>query len=126
MQLLPQEVEVWYILPALRKELTKAFVRKGKKQKEVAMLLNITQAAVSQYVKDKRGAEVDFPPVIQTEIEKSALHIMESPESYLLELMRLSNILKESKLICDIHKHCDAKVDGSCDICFDQVSVEQK
>ena len=51
----PQEIEVWYILPAIRKELVRVFKEKGKSGKEIAFLLGITPASVSQYGKDKRG-----------------------------------------------------------------------
>ena len=54
MKLMPQEIEVRYILPALRKELA-IELSKDMKQKEVANILNITQSALSQYHKEKRG-----------------------------------------------------------------------
>ena len=50
-QLMPQEIEVWYIIPAVRRELAKSMVKIGLKQKQIAVTLGITEAAVSQYLK---------------------------------------------------------------------------
>lgn len=50
----PCELIVWYVLPTIRYELTKELLRLGLSQKEVSESLGITQAAVSQYVKEKR------------------------------------------------------------------------
>ncbi|MFH1405899.1 MAG: hypothetical protein ABIG52_01635 [Nanoarchaeota archaeon] len=51
----PQEIEVWYILPAIRKELVLALKEKGHTQKEIASFLNVTEPAISQYTKEKRA-----------------------------------------------------------------------
>ena len=54
---LRQEIEVWYVIPAIRKEIAKGLVKKGLKQRAVARKLEITDAAVSQYFNSKRGGE---------------------------------------------------------------------
>ena len=51
----PQEIEVWYVLPAIRKELVVTLKEKNLTQKKIAEFLNITEAAVSQYIKQKRA-----------------------------------------------------------------------
>lgn len=43
------------ILPAIRKELVVTLVKMGKKQNEVAKMLQVTPAAVTQYLKGKRA-----------------------------------------------------------------------
>ncbi len=89
--MMPQEVEVWYILPAIRRELAKVMKTKvvqradedGKMkdhritQKEIARMLGVTEPAITQYLlkkKDKRsrGDQVVLPNQIIREIEKSA------------------------------------------------------
>jgi hypothetical protein len=46
---MPQEIEVWYIIPAIRKELAKRLVQHHEvAQKDVAELLGVTEAAISQ------------------------------------------------------------------------------
>ena len=51
----PCELIVWYVIPTIRAELAKELIKLGLSQKEVSERLGITQSAVSQYVKDKRG-----------------------------------------------------------------------
>ncbi|HIQ49654.1 MAG TPA: transcriptional regulator [Nanoarchaeota archaeon] len=52
----PCEIIMWDIVPAIRKELAYVLVKDyGFSQKEVAYLLGVSEAAVSQYMKKKRG-----------------------------------------------------------------------
>ena len=53
----PQEVEVFYLLPTLRKEIAKALKTRGHDQKRIAAMLGVTDAAVSQYISGKRGSD---------------------------------------------------------------------
>lgn len=46
---------VKYVLPAIRAMVAKELIEKGYKIKEVAEILGLTQAAVSQYLASKRG-----------------------------------------------------------------------
>ena len=43
------------ILPSIRRELVSELVKMGMKQKDVAKILGITPAAVTQYIKGKRA-----------------------------------------------------------------------
>ncbi|KUJ92400.1 MAG: hypothetical protein XD40_2412, partial [Archaeoglobus fulgidus] len=46
---------VKYVLPALRAKVALELIDRGYRVKDVADLLGLTQAAVSQYLKSKRG-----------------------------------------------------------------------
>ena len=71
-QTLPQEVEVWYLIPSLRKEFTRIFIKEHKmNQKEAAKVLGVTESAVSQYLKSKRANEIKFSKEEIKEIKKS-------------------------------------------------------
>ncbi|MFW9962718.1 MAG: transcriptional regulator [Candidatus Sifarchaeia archaeon] len=89
--MMPQEVEVWYVLPAIRRELAKVMKTKvvsrqdedGKMvdhkitQKEIARMLGVTEPAITQYLLKKkgqrsRGDQVALPKIILKEIDKSA------------------------------------------------------
>jgi len=53
---MPCERIHWTLLPSIRKELAKIYVLEmGMKQKAAAKKLGLTEAAVSQYMKNKRG-----------------------------------------------------------------------
>ena len=88
---MPQEVEVWYVLPSIRRELAKIMKTKvvtrtnedGEKvdhkvtQKEIARMLGVTEPAITQYLLKKkgqrsRGDQVSLPDHISREIDKSA------------------------------------------------------
>ena len=49
------EVSSRKVLPAIRKEIVINLIKLGKKQKEIAKLLEVTPAAITQYVKGKRA-----------------------------------------------------------------------
>ncbi|MHC1756722.1 MAG: transcriptional regulator [Methanosarcina sp.] len=67
------EIMVQKVLPAIRAELSRAMIfEHGCTQQDVADILELSRAAVSQYVSEKRGAEVDFSEETQNEIRKFA------------------------------------------------------
>ncbi|MCK5239705.1 MAG: hypothetical protein KAR33_09175, partial [Candidatus Thorarchaeota archaeon] len=74
--LMPQEVEVWYVLPAIRRELARVMITKEIPQKQIAQMLGVTEPAVTQYKLNKskrsRGDQVDIPDTVVTELAKSA------------------------------------------------------
>ena len=84
--LMPQEVEVWYVLPSIRRELARVMIEKGKPQKQIAKMLGVTEPAVTQYKLNKsnrsRGDQVKISKEVKPEIEKSAAisHSKNRPE----------------------------------------------
>jgi len=54
----PCHAVVWYLLPTIGAELARQLAKRGMPQKEIAKRLGVTPAAVSQYMKGARGAEV--------------------------------------------------------------------
>ena len=70
---MPQEIEVWYVIPALRREIAKSMIEHyNMTQKQVSGLMNLTEAAVSQYLSSKRAKEIVFGSAVLNEIKKSA------------------------------------------------------
>lgn len=123
---LPQEVELWYVVPTIRKALVTELKNHGLKQKDIAPLLGITEAAVSQYLHDKRACccyDAFQQEPLRGEIEVSAKKIMEQkdpdPAVAMREITRLCRIIKESRVICDIHRKQNPGL-GKCDICFEK------
>lgn len=116
---MPQEIEVWYIIPALRRELAKVLTTEHNlSQKEVAKLLGVTEAAISQYIKAKRAKEVVFPSNLQKEIRDAARHIIKDPKTVLYEMNRLCTETRKSKVICDVHYKHDKGLSQGCEVCF--------
>lgn len=57
----PCEIVVWKILPAIKAKIARELKDKGMKQKDIAKVLDITEAAVSQYLSGKRARDFKIP-----------------------------------------------------------------
>ena len=117
-EVMPQEIEVWYLIPALRRELARIFIDDYKlTQKETARLLNLTEPAISQYMKLKRANEVKFSSKDLEKIKETAKKIIEKKEMMIKSLYNLSVEFRGKKVICDIHRSKDKTISKKCNIC---------
>ncbi len=116
---MPQEIEVWYLIPALRRELAKIFIKDyGLTQKKAAENLGITNAAISQYLSSKRAKEINFTEKETSEIKKAAEKIIKKNGDLMKELYNLCVLLRKSKTICEMHRGQDKNISENCNICF--------
>ena len=126
---MPQEIEVRYILPAIRRELARIFIQEHKfSQKEAARILGLTEAAVSQYQHSKRAKEVVFSNDVVNEIRASADRVIAdraSKQRLIAEMYRISGLTKVRHILCDIHR-AQSKELESCNVCFDEGLVTIK
>lgn len=126
----PIELEYWFILPALRRSVAQTLKDGGLKQKQVAHILGITEAGVSQYLKGSRGvlksnktnAEIQFPIWLTQEIKSSCMIILEDIEDhsiFLKEINRLLGIIRgrPADFLCMLHNEYGI-VDNDCDVCL--------
>ncbi len=112
----PQEIEVWYVLPALRRALSEEMLKLGLKQKDIAARLHVTAAAVSQYLKSKRANELSFPASIKKAVQSSAKKVAKDSNPN-AEIQRLCRIIRAEGLLCKLHrKHSDLEL-KSCNVC---------
>lgn len=66
----PCETALWKVLPSIRKELVTYLVEEKKIQrKKVSKMLGVTEPAISQYLKNKRG-NIKFTNKQKIEIKK--------------------------------------------------------
>ncbi|MFW9844041.1 MAG: transcriptional regulator [Candidatus Thorarchaeota archaeon] len=144
--MMPQEVEVWYVLPAIRRELAKVMKTKtvpregddGKRkehkitQKEIAKMLGVTEPAITQYLLKKkgrrsRGDQVVIPEKFMPELEKSADAMIKQYEArganedmfetMTFEINRLIKVIRDDGAMCDIHRQFSAHVKDKCSAC---------
>jgi len=113
----PQEVEVFYILPAIRKELSVALKALGKSQKEIAGLLGVTEAAVSHYISSKRANDVQFPKEFIARIREAAPKIT-NHQSMIQEVQAILDSVKEDRFICRMHEQVTRDIPRGCNVCF--------
>lgn len=110
----PCEIVVAKILPTLRKELAKALVKKGMSQRDVAKKLGLTEAAVSQYIKKKRGKEnIRIKRIIEKKIEEL---VKDGRNLSIRDICELCFVLRTSGMLCKIHKKYEKGL--VCNLCF--------
>lgn len=114
---LPQELEVWYVIPALRKAFSEMMLKKGLKQKEIAQKLEIGKSAVSQYLKSQRGTELKFDKKMLKKIEKSVDKILKNKSGVREEIMHLCRLIRKEGLLCGFHRSKDKNM-KKCEVCL--------
>jgi len=114
---MPQEIEVWYVLPAIRREIAKYMLLAGLKQKEIAKRLEITEPAVSQYLKSKRAKKVSFNKKINNSIKRSAELLMKNKSCIIKEMQKCCRLVKKEGILCKLHIK-EGEVVGKCKACL--------
>ena len=96
---LPQEIEVWYIIPAIRRELARLLTKEhGLSYDKAGDVLGISKAAISQYNKNKRASKVKLNPRVLKEVEKTAKRISKNKELTIKEILRVLKFMYDKKL----------------------------
>lgn len=116
MKYIQQELELYYIVPALRREFAIEMKKRGIKAVEIAKHLGLTKAAVSQYFSKMRAKEFAFDKESKKEIKESVDSIIKGKNSF-SEIQRVVQVLRNNSSICKFHKKKE-HVKGGCDICF--------
>jgi len=118
--LYPQEIEVFYIIPALRRELTLALKAQGHDQKKIAQWLGVTEAAVSNYVRNKRAKDIAFSAAVVKRIKEAALRVTDHATLF-EETQHLLKLTKQSGAVCAACRtYADRDVPDNCRSCFDE------
>ena len=100
---LPQEIEVWYIIPAIRREIAKCLSKKYKlSYDKIGLALGITKAAVSQYIRKKRAAKIKLHDLALDEICHSCSLITKGKSTSTKEIQRILEFIQKKKLHCEI------------------------
>jgi len=115
MYALPQEIEVWYILPAIRKELAKALIKKHKMPySKAGEILGISKSAISQYLSDKRGSKFIIPNKLKQEIANSAQRIAKDNKICVAEIQKILKLIKQNKASCELCKKYNPNIIKFC------------
>lgn len=125
--LLPSEIESKLLIPAVRAILSKEMViEKGLKEEEVARMLGITQAAVSNYLRGTRGDNELISKLMSlSEIMSMIKEIgddLSTNRAYtaktLSKFIALCNYMRYSLIICDAHHSLERNIDEKvCEQC---------
>lgn len=107
---IPCELVVWYVLPTIRREVAKELVKThGMSQAEVARKFGVTDAAISQYLKKKRGENtlIEESPQygkFEDEIKVSAKRIAENTSEFATEMCRICSFVKSTGMLAKIYE----------------------
>ncbi len=84
---LPCEEAIWKILPVIRKEIAKILVREySLSHKKTAKLLGVSEAAISQYLREKRGKCFLVSEEERDKMRKIARTLLRSEDSEKIKL----------------------------------------
>jgi predicted transcriptional regulator len=125
--LLPSEIEAKSLIPAVRAILAKKLIKEYTlKEEDVAKVLGITQAAVSNYVRGTRG---DIDLISKLESVREVMRMIDdiardlstnkaySP-STLAKFIGLCNYMRYTLIICDVHHSIESNIDEQvCEQC---------
>ena len=112
---LPQEIEVWYLIPAMRRELARLLTQKhGLSYEKAGEVLGISKAAISQYNKNKRASKVYLHSRVLKELERAVKSIGKDKERTVREILRVLKFMRDKKLPFEFcqggrHNHKDCK-----------------
>lgn len=107
---IPCELVVWYVLPAIRKDIAKELVEThNMSQTEVAKRFGVTGAAISQYLKKKRGENLiiqESPNKAQYSeaITESAARIAAGTTEFADEMCKMCKIVKKMGILAQIYR----------------------
>ncbi len=119
MRIQPQEIEVWYLIPTIRSNMAQCLVRKGLSQKQVANALGITEAAVSQYISNKRAAKIPLSDNSLKKIDEISEEIIGGRLDGFSGIQKICMDLRETKEICKVHAMLEGVPKG-CNACFEK------
>lgn len=121
----PCEVVAKSVLPAMRAMVTKELIEvHDLKQVEVAQLLGITQAAVSQYIRGERGVALSLENLdVKALVSSIALQLKSgkgSPQEIVSRFCEACKLIRGKGLVCDLHKTFVPSIGmKDCRVCFD-------
>ena len=127
--LLPSEIEAKSLIPAIRSILAQKLIKEyGLEEEDVAKVLGVTQAAVSNYVRGTRG-DTQLVTKLESVLEVTRMiediaRDLASNKAYtpstMAKFVQLCNYMRYTFIICDVHhtmeSHIDEKVCQQCEM----------
>ncbi len=115
MYYLPQEIEVWYVIPALRSWIAKCMIDDfDASYEKVGNILGVSRAAISQYVKGKRAAKIKLPQELGPKIMSTCKLLNKDDTKAVAEIDRLLNHLRSKSLSFSVCGKLKEGVLGDC------------
>ncbi len=116
----PCQIVHWHLLPAIAAELAKQLKQQHTPQSTIASILGVTPAAVSQYLKKKRGTEAILSKAVKQRIKRLALQVQQQQISdceFILGVCSICSVARRSGDVCTAHAR-EFDVGKNCDVCL--------
>jgi uncharacterized protein len=113
----PCELVVWKILPAIKARLARQLKDKGMKQKDIAKILDSTEAAISQYLSGKRAADFKIPKEVAGSLDIVSEEISKGSNQKVLQfgICQICKEIRTKGLAC---KDCETSKTDDCTLCM--------
>lgn len=99
MYYLPQEIEVWYVIPAIRSWISRCLIEDfDASYEKIGKILGVSRAAISQYVKGKRAAKIKLPKELGPQIMSACKILYKDETKSVEEIDKIINILRKKGL----------------------------
>jgi uncharacterized protein len=125
--LLPAEIEAKSLIPAIRSILTQKLNKDYSfKEEDIAKVLGVTQAAVSNYMRGTRGdtqlvAKLASHSEVMSMVEDIARDVAANKAyspSTMAKFVQLCNYMRYTFIICDVHHSIESNIDEKiCEQC---------
>ncbi|MBI5158649.1 transcriptional regulator [Candidatus Micrarchaeota archaeon] len=115
----PCQIARWHLLPAITAELAAQLKTLNVQQSEIAGILGVTPAAVSQYLAKKRGVELALSKKAKQQVKRLALEIKRGRLSecgVVLGVCSVCSGIRKSGSACGVHSR-EFDASKNCDIC---------
>ena len=115
----PCELVVWRILPAIKANIARNLKDKGMKQKDIASALDLTEAAVSQYLSGKRAKDFKVPEEMNDMINlvSDAISKGKNQEILMYGICQVCKEIRAKGMACHDCKS-DSNMKQDCSLCM--------
>lgn len=115
MHYLPQEIEVWYVIPALRSWISRCLIEDfNASYEKIGNILGVSRAAISQYVKGKRAAKIKLPDEMASKIMSTCKTLIKDETKAVEEIEKLLQHIRSKQIA---FKVCGNLKEGMLDDC---------
>jgi len=115
MHILPQEIEVWYVIPAIRRNISLCLIKDYKiSYEKIGKLLGISKAAISQYARNKRASKIKLHEKATGQIMVSCKRLANGESDAVTEIKKILSYIRDKKLPCEVCGKMDEGILKDC------------
>lgn len=115
MHYLSQEIEVWYVIPALRSWISRCLIEDfDMSYEQVGNILGVSRAAISQYMKGKRAAKIKLPKELGSKITAACKVLVKDETKSVEEIEKILRHVRDKGLAVSVCGKLKEGILGDC------------